>query len=122
MWILDSGCSRHMTGEKSLLTGVVEKAGPIVTFGDDSKVFSKGYGNLKIGNIIIENISLVEGLKHNLLSVSQFCDKGYNVNFRPERCLITHMKDEKLALQGVRKGNPDVADLKSTCDGVSRCF
>ncbi|KAL8115509.1 hypothetical protein AgCh_022128 [Apium graveolens] len=82
MWILDRGCSRHMTGEKSLLTG----------------------------------------LKHNLLSVSQFCDKGYNTDFRPERCLITHRKDEKLALQGVRKGNLFVADLKSTCDGVMRCF
>ncbi|KAL8155032.1 hypothetical protein AgCh_000420 [Apium graveolens] len=103
MWILNIGCSRHMTGEKSLLTGVVEKVGPIVTFGDDSKGFTKGYGNLKIGNVIIENISLMEGLKHNLLSISQFFDRGYNVDFRTERCLITHRKDEKLALQGVRK-------------------
>lgn len=70
MWILDSGCSRHMTGEKSLLTGLVEKTGPMVTFGDNSKGFTTGYGNLEIGNIIIENISLVEGLKHNLLSIS----------------------------------------------------
>ncbi|KAL8097573.1 hypothetical protein AgCh_030630 [Apium graveolens] len=83
MWILDNGCSRHIIGETSLLTG-----------------FTKGYGKLEIGNVIIENISLVEGLKHNLLSVSQFCDKRYNVDFRPERCLITHRKDEKLALQG----------------------
>ena len=101
---------------------MVEKVGPIVIFGDDNKGFTKGYGNLEIGNVIIENISLVEGLKHNLLSISQFCDKGYNVDFRSERCLISHMKDEKLALQGVRKGNLYVADLKSTCDGVSRCF
>ena len=71
-----------MTGEKSLLADVVEKAGPTVTFGDDSKGFTKGYGNLKIDNVIIENISLVEGLKHNLLSISQFCDKGYKVDFR----------------------------------------
>ncbi|KAL8124787.1 hypothetical protein AgCh_012444 [Apium graveolens] len=122
MWILDSGCSRHMKGEKSLLTSVIKKAGPIVTFGDDNKGFTKGYDNLEIGNVIIENISLVEGLKHNLLSVGQFCDKGYNVDFRSERCLITHRKDEKLALQGVRKGNLFVADLKSTRDGVMRCF
>ena len=75
-WILDSGCSRHMTREKSLLADVVEKTGPTVTFRDDGKGFTKGYGNLKIDNVIIENISLVEGLKHNLLSISQFCDKG----------------------------------------------
>ena len=122
MWILDSGCSRHMTGEKSLLTNVVEKAGPVVTFGDDNKGFTTGYGNLKIGNVIIENISLVEGLKHNLLSISQFCDRGFNVDFRKEMCLISNRKDEKLTLQGVRKGNLFVADLGSTCDGEVRCF
>ncbi|KAK1384526.1 hypothetical protein POM88_022261 [Heracleum sosnowskyi] len=44
MWILDSGCSRHMTGEESLLTEVIKKTGPIVTFGDDNKGFTTGYG------------------------------------------------------------------------------
>ena len=41
MWVLDSGCSRHMTGDRALLSNVVEKAGPIVTFGDDSKGFTR---------------------------------------------------------------------------------
>ena len=101
---------------------MIEKAGPIVTFGDDSKGFTTGYGNLEIGNVIIENISLVDGLKHNLLSISQFCDKGYNVDFRKERCLISNRKDEKLALQGVRKGNLFIADLSSSSNGEVRCF
>ena len=43
-----------MTGEKSLLAYVIEKTGPTVTFGDDSKGFTKGYGNLNIDNVIIE--------------------------------------------------------------------
>ena len=76
-----------------------------VTFGDDSKCFTKGYGSLEIGNVVIENISLVDGLKHNLLSVSQFTDKGYEVNFKIEQSNIINKKDKKLALQGVRKGN-----------------
>ena len=84
MWIIDSGCSSHMTGDKALLSNMVEKAGPWVTFGDDNKGFKKGHGNLEIGNFVIENISLVDGLKHNLLSVSQFTDKGYEVNFKSE--------------------------------------
>ena len=66
-----------MTGDKALLSNMGEKAGPWVTFGDDNKSFTKGYGNLVFGNVVIENISLVDGLKHNLLSVSQFTDKGY---------------------------------------------
>ena len=84
MWIIDSGCSAHMNGDRALLSNLVEKAGPWVTFGDDNKGFTKGYGNLEIGNVVIENISLVDGLKHNLLSVSQFTDKGYEVNFKTE--------------------------------------
>ena len=111
-----------MTGEESLLTDVVKKTGPIVTFGDDNKGFTTGYGNLEIGNVIIENISLVEGLKQNLLSISQLCDKGYNVDFRKDKCLISNKKDEKLALQGVRKGNLFIADLSSASDGEVKCF
>ena len=122
MWILDSGCSRHMTGDRALLSNVVEKAGPIVTFGDDIKGFTTGYGNLEIGNVTIENISLVEGLKHNLPSISQLCDKGFDVSFRKERCLISNRKDEKLALQGVRKGNLFIADLDSASKGEMSCF
>ena len=111
-----------MTGEESLLTEVVKKTGPIVTFGDDSKGFTTGYGKLKAGNVIIENISLVKGLKHNLLSISQFCDKGYNVDFRKDKCLISNRKDEKLTLLGVRKGNLFIADLSSTSEGEVTCF
>ena len=37
LWYLDSGCSRNITGDQSLLTWFKEKAGPCVTFGDDKK-------------------------------------------------------------------------------------
>ncbi|XP_063937994.1 uncharacterized protein LOC135147888 [Daucus carota subsp. sativus] len=67
VWILDSGSSRYMTGDRALLSNVIERAGPIVTFGDNSKGRTMGYGNLHAGNVIIEKVSLVEGLKHNLL-------------------------------------------------------
>ena len=122
VWIIDSGCSSHMTGDRALLSNMVEKAGPWVTFGDDNKGFTKGYGSLENGNVIIENISLVDGLKHNLLSISQFTDKGYEVNFKMEQCNIINKKDKKLTLQGVRKGNLFVADLFSASKGEVRCF
>ena len=64
----------------------------------------------------------MDGLKHNLLSVSQFTDKGYEVIFRTEKCEIINKKDKKLALQGVRKGNLFVADLFSASKGEVRCF
>ena len=122
VWVLDSGCSRHMTGEKSLLTDVVMRTGPIVIFGDDSKGFTTGYGKLKVGNVIIEDISLVEGLKHNLLSISQFCDKGYDVIFQKEVCLIQNRKNKDLTLRGVRKSSLFIADIDSASKGEVKCF
>ena len=103
----------HMTGDRALLSSVVHKVGPIVTFGDGNKGFTKGYGCLEVNNVVINNISFVEGLKHNLLSISQFCEKGYDVLFGKEKCLITNRKYEKLALKRVRKGNLFIVDLAS---------
>ena len=59
-----------MTGNKSLLSEFEEKAGPTVSYGDGNKGQTLGYGNIVIGNVIIQNVALVEGLRHNLLSVS----------------------------------------------------
>ena len=51
-----------MTGDRALLSNVVEKAGPVVIFGDNNKGLTQGYGSLKSGNVIIENVSVVQGL------------------------------------------------------------
>ena len=37
LWYLDSGCSRHMTGDRSLFKVLESKKGGNVTFGDESK-------------------------------------------------------------------------------------
>ena len=105
MWILDNGCSDNMTGDKALLSQFKEKANPHITFGDNNKGFTMGYGNLDVDNIVIKDISLVEGLKNNLLSISLFNDKGFKVEFMKNKCLISHKKSGRLALSGVRKGS-----------------
>ena len=122
VWILDSGCSRHMTRDRALLSNVVEKAGPVVTFGDNNKGLTHGYGSLQAGNVIIDQVSVVQGLQHNLLSISQFCDKGYGVLFDKERCQILHKKNGLLALEGVGKGNLFIADLQSGSKDEVNCF
>ena len=50
-----------MTGDKALLSQFEEKDGPHITFGDDNKGFTMGYGNLNVENVIIKEISLVGG-------------------------------------------------------------
>ena len=122
VWILDSGCSRHMTSDIALLSNVVEKSGPIVTFEDNRKGLTQGYCSLQAGNVIIDNVSVVQGLQHNLLSISQFCDKCYGVLFDKERCQILHKKNGLLALEGVRKGNLFIDDLQSGSKDEVNCF
>ena len=71
-WLLDSGCSRHMIGDESKFAFLTKKKWGYVTFGDDAKGKIIGQGN--IGNdtsSLIENVLLVDGLKHNLFSTSQ---------------------------------------------------
>ena len=60
----------------------------IRTFGDNGKGRIIGHGS--IGNnssSLIENVLLVDGLKHNLLSISQLCDKGFKVIFESYHCM-----------------------------------
>ncbi|KAL8124540.1 hypothetical protein AgCh_012259 [Apium graveolens] len=73
--VLDSECSGYMTGYKSQLSEFKEKAGPNVSYGDGNLGKILGYGKIKIGNVIIEDVALVVRLKHNLISVSQICDR-----------------------------------------------
>jgi len=78
-----------MTGDKSKLTDFVSKEGGYVPFGDNNKGRIMGEGN--IGNqhkTQIKNVLYVDGLKHNLLSISQLCDKGFKIEFNKNCCLI----------------------------------
>ena len=76
---MDSGCSRHMTGNKSVLTDV--EKGPSVTFGRNGNGQTRGFGTLTNRVTTFKRVAYVEGLKHNLLSISQLCDKDHKVIF-----------------------------------------
>ena len=102
-WILDSGCSRHMTGNPNMLNNVTYKEGGLVNFGDNSKGYVIGIGN--VGNSetpIITNVLLVRNLKHNLLSISQLCDKGYKIKFEKDKCQIED-NNSVIIFEGIRK-------------------
>ena len=61
-----------------------------VTFGNDvlAKIIGKGAINLGNKRTKVENVSLVEGLKHNHLSASQICDQGHTLKFNSKNCEI----------------------------------
>ena len=122
MLIVDSGCSVHMTGNKSLLSEFEEKAGPSVSYGDGNIGQTLGYGKIIIGNVIIEQVALVKGLKHNLLSVSQITDRGYHVIFYDSHCEVVSKASGKVALTGYRHGNIYEARILSNTDGPATCL
>ena len=73
--------------------------GGTVTFGDDSKGNIIGIGNSKIDSSpLIENVVLVDALKHNLLSISQLCDRGFKVIFDNSSCNILDCKTDACIL------------------------
>ena len=77
-----------MTGSKKLLLNFKESSGPNVTFGYNSHGITMGVGNIVRGNVYVRDVSYVQGLKYNFLSINQFCDRGFKVEFTSNLCLI----------------------------------
>ena len=98
---MDSGCSRHMNGNKSVLSDYHDEKGPSVTFGGNGKDQTRGFGTLTNGVTTFRRVAYVEGLKDDLLSISQLCDKYYKVSFTKKDCKVKN-KDKKVILTGAR--------------------
>ena len=105
LWYLDSGYSRHMTGDQSLFKFFESKKGGNVTFGNGSKSQIKGKGIISLPGLLdITNVLYVEGLRVNLLSISQICDQDFMVLFSMEKCLVMDEFGKK-RISGVRTLN-----------------
>nr|GEU47759.1 integrase, catalytic region, zinc finger, CCHC-type, peptidase aspartic, catalytic [Tanacetum cinerariifolium] len=104
LWYLDSGCSKHMTGDRSQLINFVHKFLGTVKFRNDHVVKIMGYGDYKIGNVTISRVYFVEGIGHNLFSVGQFCDSDLEVAFCQHTCFIRNLDGVDL-LTGSRGNN-----------------
>ncbi|GJV63905.1 integrase, catalytic region, zinc finger, CCHC-type containing protein [Tanacetum coccineum] len=104
LWVVDSGCSKHMTGDRSLLRNFIEKFMGTVRFGNDNFAAITGYGDYIHGNITICHVYYVEGLGHNLFSVGQFCDRDLEVAFRSNTCYVRNLQRDDL-LTGGRDSN-----------------
>ena len=117
-WILDSGCSRHMTVNPEILNDIIYEDGGMVNFGDNSKGYVIGIGN--VGNSktpTISDVLLARNLKHNLLSISQQCDKGYKIKFEKDKC---HIEDNKsnIIFERIRKKNIYILNMKISNDNL----
>ncbi|GJW41501.1 putative ribonuclease H-like domain-containing protein [Tanacetum coccineum] len=86
--IVDSGCSRHMTGNKAYLAEFQDFNGGPVAF-EGSKGYITSKGKIKTGKLDFEDVCFTKELQHfNLFSVSQMCDKKNKVLFTDSECLV----------------------------------
>ncbi|GJS56044.1 hypothetical protein Tco_0629406, partial [Tanacetum coccineum] len=117
--VIDSGCSRHMTGNMSYLTNYEEIDGGYVAFGGNpkgGKITRKC--TIKTGNLDFENVYFVRELKFNLFSVSQMCDKKNSVLFNDTECIVLSpnfklIDESQVLLRVPRKNNMYSVDLKN---------
>lgn len=104
-WYFDSGCSRHMTGLRSNLQDLKKIKGGKVTFGDGGHGEIQGKGKTSNTDLPqLMNVYLVQGLKANLISVSQLCDEDLVVTFTKVDCKVFNEEGDTV-LNGRRSGN-----------------
>ncbi|GJR58159.1 putative ribonuclease H-like domain-containing protein [Tanacetum coccineum] len=116
---VDSGCSRHMTGNIAYFSDFKQFDGGYVAFGGGAyggKITSKG--TLKTDKLDFEDVYFVNELKFNLFSVSQMCDKKNYVLFTDSECLVLSpnfkLPDEnQILLKIPRKDNMYSFDMKN---------
>nr|GEU65552.1 hypothetical protein [Tanacetum cinerariifolium] len=115
--VINSGCSRHMTGNKCYLFDYEDYDGGFVSFRDGKgRISSKG--KIKTGTLDFDYVYTGRELKYNLFSVSQMCDKKNNVIFTDTKCIVLSsnfklLDESQVFLRVPREDNIYSVDLKS---------
>ncbi|GKC09796.1 putative ribonuclease H-like domain-containing protein, partial [Tanacetum coccineum] len=117
--VIDSGCSRHMTRNRSYLTDYKEIDGGFVAFGGNSKGGKiTGKGKIRTGKLDFEDVYFVKELKFNLFGVSHICDKKSSVLFTIIACVVLSpdfklTNESHVLLKVPKKDNMYSVDLKN---------
>ncbi|KAI3503844.1 hypothetical protein L1887_32298 [Cichorium endivia] len=120
---MDSGCSRHMTGKKEYLRDYRTLDAGNVRFGNNDTRPIRGYGKITNCQFTINRVAFVEGLKHNLVSISQLVvGTGNAVTFNDEGSVITEEATKEVLLKSERKGSMFPLNLKPVTGGQSLCL
>ncbi|GKB87453.1 retrovirus-related pol polyprotein from transposon TNT 1-94 [Tanacetum coccineum] len=96
--IVDSMCSKHMTGNLKSLGNFMEQFLGTMKFGNDQIAPILGYVDLVQGNVTIIRVYYVEGLNYNLFFVGQFCDADLEFAFWKSTCYIRDLKGNDLLI------------------------
>ncbi|XP_048140232.1 uncharacterized protein LOC125316265 [Rhodamnia argentea] len=91
-WLVDSGCTNHMTSDEKLFIDLDKSLKSRVRIGNGEYLEVKGKGTVAIesceGTKLVSDVMYVHEIDRNLLSVGQLVEKGFKVIFEEGKCLI----------------------------------
>ncbi|KAI3808650.1 hypothetical protein L1987_24607 [Smallanthus sonchifolius] len=117
-----------MTGNIHLLEDVINIDGGYVAFAENKGGYITGQGTLKNEKVKFEKVNYVEQLEHNLLSVSQVCDKKFSFHLNDSECYILKpgfvIPDEWILMKAPRRNDTYVLDMSvaTTTDSIPTCL
>jgi predicted aspartyl protease len=99
-WLIDSGCTNHMTYDKELFKELRSSETSKVRIGNGQNIAVKGKGTIAIvscsGTKLISDVLYVPEIDQNLLSVGQLIEKGFKVHFEDKHCLIKDASGQEM--------------------------
>ena len=123
--MLDSGCTNHMTGERSMFSSysLMTHSNENIVFGDNSKGDVIGLGKVAITlEHSITNVLHVDSLSYNLLSVSQLCEMGYNCLFTDKGVEVFRREDSCIVFMGRLKNKLYLVDFNKSKAKLETCL
>jgi hypothetical protein len=91
-WLIDSGCTNHMTFDSAIFKDLDKSYRTTVKIGNGDFLDVKGKGTAKVktstGIKLIADVLYVPKLSQNLLSVGQMMEKGYSLEFKDNNCIV----------------------------------
>ncbi|KAL4386225.1 hypothetical protein GQ457_09G026620 [Hibiscus cannabinus] len=98
-WLIDSGCTNHMTHDKELFKELKSTEFKKVRIGNGEHIVVKGKGTVAIascsGTKFITDVFYVPDIDQNLLSVGQLVENGFKVKFMEKTCVTENVVGQK---------------------------
>ncbi len=106
-----------MSREEQFFNNVTKQDLGSVTFGNNSKARVVGIGSVDFaGTTQVEQVLLIDGLKHNLLSISQLCDEENIIIFEHDKCIIKSLETKETRFVIQYNKNMYILQLKELAD------
>lgn len=103
--LIDRACSLLMTGRLKYLRDFKPvTGGGHITVGNNASGTIRGYSVLTTGSFSMQQVSYVDGKKHNIISVLQLCKASHHMKFDNIYCYIMSSDRETCLIKSKVEG------------------